>query len=255
MGLRVPLDARAAWDGLVARGLDGDLADRLVARARERLSIADVRDVLQWLAGRSTVVLYLEAFDGRERLLEALDEVRGAVLVLWVEPVGSHPDRHDLHASNPTRESLEEAVVGWMGLAPEQVERLLVDVHDAGHAAARLVAHGVRGAVVRRGDHHVLRPMPLAPTCAEERARLLSWLYKRWDPPTRRVFELALGWRLVPTKWWWKATEQPLLCIDVADALFRAGLVVTREQGWTFVGPSLRERAWELARSRGRPTG
>lgn len=253
VGLEGPLHARAAWDGLVARGLDGHLADRLV-NARRGLSVEDVRDALQWLAGRSTLVLCLEAFDGRERLLEALRDVRGAVLVLWVEPTAADPERVDLSACNPTPEALGRAVVGLTGLAPEQVERLLVDVHDAGHAAARLVGHGVRGALVRRGEGHVLRPLPLAPTCAEERARLLSWLYKRWDPPTRRVFELALGRRYVPTKWWWKATEQPLLCIDVADALFRAGLVVTREQGWTFVEASLRDRARELARSQGRPT-
>jgi len=251
VGLEGPLHARAAWDGLVARGLDGHLADRLV-NARRGLSVEDVRDALQWLAGRSTVVLCLEAFDGRERLLDALREVRGAVLVLWVEPTMPDPERLDLRACRPTPEALEEAVVGLTGLGSEQVERLLVDVHEAGHAAARLVGHGIRGALVRRGERHVLRPLPLAPTCAEERARLLSWLYKRWEPPTRRVFELALSRRYVSTKWWWKASEQPLLCIDVADALFRAGLVVTREQGWTFVESSLRERALDLARSQGR---
>jgi len=251
VGLDLDDDPTAAREGLMARGLDPALAERVVGVGGQ-LTDDDIRAVMERLARRSIVVLCVDPFPDRERIAAALQTVNARVLSLWLQPEWTSPGRTDLPVRPPSAASMAEAIRAVTGLDDRQVERLLEGVDDPGHAASRLVAHGVRGALVRRGNRTVLRELPLAASRTEERRRLLTWLYKRWDLPDRRVFEVAASQARVPTRWWWKTTGEPVRCIDLADALFRAGLVVQREQGWAFVEPALRVWAQELARSQGR---
>ena len=173
VGLSPNQDDMDVLDGLMARGLDPALAQRVVD-LRGHLAPDDIRAVLERLAKRSPVVVCIDRIPNRAAIAGAFRAARGPILSLWIEPDWHDPVRRDVVLAPPSAEQMAQVLTQATKVRPEHIEAILEGVSDPQHASARLAAHVVQGALVRRGGDTVLRRLPRSSSVTDERERLLD---------------------------------------------------------------------------------